>query len=172
MLKDLDFAEKYIIFVLAKRREPIDKGVSPLFSCENAQKNHCFTKHIEKFICRSGFSICFCGNFSGQVGARNGDIGIRKVKIHLFSTLHFFHFRVLLGCYWQNKNLKNPLHLMQNVSDKTFDAVAVRKSLSKLSDFQSVTASPYRVLHQMQGDKQEINTFSSEEVHHPVVCFH
>ena len=46
---------------------------------------------------------------------------------------------------------------MQNVSGETFDAVAVRKSLSELSDFQSVTASPYRVLHQAQGDKQEIN---------------
>ena len=47
---------------------------------------------------------------------------------------------------------------MQNVSDETFDAVAVRKSLSKLSDFQSDTASPYRALHQAQGDKQEINS--------------
>ena len=46
---------------------------------------------------------------------------------------------------------------MQNVSGETFDAVSVRKTLSKLSDFQSVTASPYRVLHQAQGDKQEIN---------------
>ena len=46
---------------------------------------------------------------------------------------------------------------MQNVSGETFDAVAVRKSLSKLSDFQSDTASPYRVLHQAQGDKQKIN---------------
>ena len=44
---------------------------------------------------------------------------------------------------------------MQNVSGETFDAVSVRKSLSKLIDFQSVTASPYRVLHQAQGDKQE-----------------
>ena len=35
--------------------------------------------------------------------------------------------------------------------------MSVRKSLSKLSDFQSDTASPYRVLHQAQGDKQEIN---------------
>ena len=34
---------------------------------------------------------------------------------------------------------------MQNVSGETFDAVSVRKSLSKLSDFQSVTAPPYRV---------------------------
>ena len=46
---------------------------------------------------------------------------------------------------------------MQNVSGETFDAVSVRKSLSRLSDFQSVTASPYRVLHQAQGDKQKIN---------------
>ena len=44
---------------------------------------------------------------------------------------------------------------MQNVSGETFDAVSVRKSLSKLSDFQSDTASPYRVLHQAQGDKQK-----------------
>ena len=50
---------------------------------------------------------------------------------------------------------------MQNVSGETFDAVAVRKSLSKLSDFQSDTASPYRVLHQAQGDKQEINPLKS-----------
>ena len=61
---------------------------------------------------------------------------------------------------------------MQNVSGETFDAVAVRKSLSKLSDFQSDTASPYRVLHQAQGDKQEINTFSSEEVRRSVVYFY
>ena len=53
---------------------------------------------------------------------------------------------------------------MQNVSGETFDAVSVRKSLSKLSDFQSVTASPYRVLHQAQGDKQEINLSSVTEV--------
>ena len=98
---DLHFAEKCIIFVLAKRREPIDKGFSPLFLCENGRKNHCFTKHLEKFICRSGFSKCFCGNFSGQVGARIDDIGNRKVKIHLFSTLHFFHFTVTIRFQWK-----------------------------------------------------------------------
>ena len=90
---DLLFAEKYIIFVLAKRREPINKGFSPLFSYENGRKNHCFTKHLEKFICRSGFSKCFCGNFSGQVGAHIDDIEIRKVKRYLFSTLHFLPFQ-------------------------------------------------------------------------------
>ena len=90
---DLHFAEKCIIFVLAKRREPIDKGFSPLFSCENAPKNHCFTKHLEKFICRREISTGFSGNFSGQVGARIGDIEFRKVKRYLFSTLHFLPFQ-------------------------------------------------------------------------------
>ena len=86
---DLLSGEKCIIFVLAKRREPIDKGFSPLFSCENGQKNHCFTKHVEKFICRREISTGFCGIFSGQIGARIDDIEIRKVKRYLFSTLHF-----------------------------------------------------------------------------------
>ena len=87
---DLHFAEKCIIFVLAKRREPTDKGFSPLFSCENAPKNHCFSKHVENFTCRRENSTGFCGNFSGQVGARIDDTEIRKVKRYLFSTLHFF----------------------------------------------------------------------------------
>ena len=90
---DLHFAEKCIIFVLAKRRMPIDKGFSPLFSYENVPKNHCFTKHIEKFICRREISTGFCGNFSGQVGARIDDIEFRKVKRYLFSTLHFLPFQ-------------------------------------------------------------------------------
>ena len=89
---DLHFAEKCIIFVLAKRRTPIDKGFSPLFYAENKPKNHCFTKHIENSICRREISTGFCGNFSGQVGVRNDDIGSRKVKIHLFSTLQFLSF--------------------------------------------------------------------------------
>ena len=46
---------------------------------------------------------------------------------------------------------------MQNVSGETSDPVAVTKSLSTLSDIQPDTASPYRVLHKAQGDKQEIN---------------
>ncbi|MDY4874341.1 MAG: hypothetical protein SO133_05725, partial [Alloprevotella sp.] len=76
----MDFEGKCIIFVLAKRREPIDKGFSPLFLQKMGQKNHCFTKHIEKFICRREISTGFSGNFSGQVGARIDDIGSRKVK--------------------------------------------------------------------------------------------
>ena len=91
---DLHFAEKCSIFVLAKRREPIDKGFSPLFLCENGRKNHCFTKHIEKFICRSGFSTGFCGFFLGQVGARIDDIDTSKVKRYLFFIPAFFSFQV------------------------------------------------------------------------------
>ena len=91
---DLLFGAKCIIFVLAKRREPIDKGFSPLFLRKMGQKNHCFTKPIEKFICRREISTGFCGNFSGQVGARIDDIGNRKVKIYLFFIPAFFTFQV------------------------------------------------------------------------------
>ena len=73
---------------------PIDKGFSPLFSYENAPKNHCFTKHIEKFICRREISTGFSGNFSGQVGARIDDIEHWKVKRYLFSKGAFLSFRV------------------------------------------------------------------------------
>ena len=87
-------AEECIIVVLAKRIEPIDKGFCPLLSCENGQKNHCFTKHIEKFICRRKISTGFSGNFSGQVGVRIDDIEFRKVKRYLFSKGAFLSFRV------------------------------------------------------------------------------
>ena len=43
---------------------------------------------------------------------------------------------------------------------RAFYAVAVWKSLSELSYFQPATPSPYRVLHQPQGDKQKINISS------------
>ena len=75
-----------------------------LDSYENGPKNHCFTKHIEKFICRSGFSTGFCGFFPGQVGARIDDIETRKVKRYLFSTLHFFHFGNYTGRFFARKN--------------------------------------------------------------------
>ena len=91
---DLHFAEKCIIFVLAKRREPIDKGFSPLFLRKLGQKNHCFTKHIEKFICRREISTGFSGIFSGQVGARIDDIDTSKVKRYLFFIPAFFTFQV------------------------------------------------------------------------------
>ena len=78
---------------IAKRREPADTGFSPLFYAKMASKKGFFTKHIEKFICRSGFSKCFCGNFSGQVGARIDDIEHPKVKRYLFFNPAFFTFQ-------------------------------------------------------------------------------
>ena len=52
---------------------------------------------------------------------------------------------------------KKPLALDAKCLWRDIDAMAISKSLSKLSDFQPAIASPYRVLHQVQGDKQEIN---------------
>ena len=57
----------------------------------------------------------------------------------------------------KNKNRKNPLRLMQNGSDEPLIQWLAENPASKLGNFQPVTASPYRVLHQAQGDKQEIN---------------
>ena len=57
----------------------------------------------------------------------------------------------------KNKNRKNPLRLMQNGSDEPLILWLAENPASKLGNFQPVTASPYRVLHQAQGDKQEIN---------------
>ena len=57
----------------------------------------------------------------------------------------------------KNKNRKNPLRLMQNGSDEPLILWLAENPASKLGNFQPVTTSPYRVLHQAQGDKQEIN---------------
>ena len=46
---------------------------------------------------------------------------------------------------------------MQNGSDEPLILWLAENPASKLGNFQPVTASPYRVLHQAQGDKQEIN---------------
>ncbi|MDY4874795.1 MAG: hypothetical protein SO133_08105, partial [Alloprevotella sp.] len=77
------------------------------------QKNHCFTKHIEKFICRREISTGFSGNFSGQVGARIDDIGSRKVKRYLFSNPAFFTFRgfTQVNLKWQILLKRNVAHL-------------------------------------------------------------
>ena len=91
---DLHFGEKYIIFVLAKRRKPVNKGFSPLFLCENGQKSGCSTKHLENFIGRSEKFLSESGFSLGEVGARIDDIEPPKVKRYLFLTLHFYHFGV------------------------------------------------------------------------------
>ena len=55
----------------------------------------------------------------------------------------------------KNKNRKNPLRLMQNGSNEPLILWLAENPPSKLGNFQPVTASPYRVLHQAQGDKQK-----------------
>ena len=64
---DLHFAEKCIIFVLAKRRTPIDKGFSPLFYAENGPKNHCFTKHIEILYAEGKLLLAFAEIFRAKL---------------------------------------------------------------------------------------------------------
>ena len=71
---NLHFGGKYIIFVLAKRRKPVNKGFSPLFLCENGQKSGCSTKHLENFIGRSEKFLSESGFSLGEVGARIDDI--------------------------------------------------------------------------------------------------
>ena len=58
-----------------------------------------------------------------------------------------------------HKNQDKPLALDASLL-RAIDVADVWKSLSKLRDFQPSTSSPYRVLHQPQGDKQKINIFS------------
>ena len=89
---DLHFGEKYIIFVLAKRRKPVNKGFSPLFSYENGQKSGCSTKHLENFIGRSEKFLSESGFFLGGVGARIDDIEPLKVKRYLFFNPAFLPF--------------------------------------------------------------------------------
>ena len=74
MLKRFAFRRKMYYLCTSEEEIALNTGFFPLFSCENAPKNHCFTKHIEKFICRREISTGFSGNFSGQVGARIDDI--------------------------------------------------------------------------------------------------
>ena len=68
----------------------------------------------------------------------------------------------------KNKNRKNPLRLMQNGSDEPLILWLAENSASKLGNFQPVTASPYRVLHQAQGDKQKKQRFCWK--HHGIFC--
>ena len=89
---DLHFGGKYIIFVLAKRRKPVNKGFSPLFLCENGQKSGCSTKHLENFIGRSEKFLSGSGFSLGEVGARIDDIESSKVKRYLFSNPAFLTF--------------------------------------------------------------------------------
>ena len=68
----------------------------------------------------------------------------------------------------KNKNRKTPLRLMQNGSDEPLILWLAENPASKLGNFQPVTASPYRVLHQAQGDKQKKQLFCWK--HHRIFC--
>ena len=93
MLKRFGFRRKMYYLCPSEEENALNTGVFSSFFAENGPKNHCFIKHIEKFICRRKISTCFCGIFLGQVGARIDDIGTRKVKRYLFSNPAFFSFQ-------------------------------------------------------------------------------
>ena len=78
MLKRFGFRRKMYYLCPSEEENALNTGVFSSFFAENGPKNHCFIKHIEKFICRREISTGFCGFFLGQVGARIDDIGTRK----------------------------------------------------------------------------------------------
>ena len=78
MLKQFGFRRKMLYICIAKRREPVNTGFSPLFFCKNRAKMGCFTKHVGKSTCLRKISTGFSGFFSGQVGAQIDDIESRK----------------------------------------------------------------------------------------------
>ena len=90
MLKEFGFRRKMYYLCTSEEEGAHRQRVFSSFFAEKGQKNHCFTKHLGNFICRRKISTCFCGFFSGQVGAQIDDIESRKVKRYLFSNLHFF----------------------------------------------------------------------------------
>ena len=77
----MDFGGKCCIFVLAKRREPIDKGFSPLFL---GKKNAIFTSEINFFTLLRKFFLGVCGFFLRNVVGFFGDVERLKVKRYLF----------------------------------------------------------------------------------------
>ena len=74
MLMDLDFAEKYIIFVLRKRREPQTRGFSPLFCVKKLTDKGCFTSDVEKNTSEIIFFLGFILIFLGQVVVIMSDV--------------------------------------------------------------------------------------------------
>ena len=89
----MDFSGKCVIFVLAKRREPIETGFSPLFSFKNLTYKGYFTSDIAKNTSDINFFCGVCVYFLRQVIAFIADVRRRKVKIYLFSWGVFLTFR-------------------------------------------------------------------------------
>ena len=69
----MDFGQECIIFVLAKRREPIDTGVSPLFLAKIGVKKVVLHYELVISTLRRKIFLGVCGKFFRNVGARSGD---------------------------------------------------------------------------------------------------
>ena len=104
MLKRFGFRREMYYLCPSEEEKALNTGVFSSFFAEKGQKNHCFTKHLGNFICRRKIFTCFCGFFSGQVGAQIDDVATRKVKRYLFSNLYFFRFGELLRWVVYPKN--------------------------------------------------------------------
>ena len=80
----MDFGGKCCIFVLAKRREPIDTGFSPLFLAKIGVKK--VVLHYELVISTLLRKIFLgvCGFFLSNVDGFFGDVERLKVKRYLF----------------------------------------------------------------------------------------
>ena len=92
MLKRFGSRRKMYYLCPSEEEKALNTGVFSSFFAEKGQKNHCFTKHLGNFICRRKIPTCFCGFFSGQVGARIDDIESSKVKRYLFFNPAFLPF--------------------------------------------------------------------------------
>ena len=77
----MDFGRKCIIFVLAKRREPIYTGLSPLF----LPLNQLFYLGDRKNTSEIVFFLGVIRKFLGQLFAIIADVEPRNVKRYLFS---------------------------------------------------------------------------------------
>ena len=94
MLKRFGFRRKMCYLCTSEEERARKQRVFSSFFCKNRAKNGCFKKHIEKFICLRKNFLGLSGFFSGQVGERIGDVGVRNVKRNLFFKPAFFPFRV------------------------------------------------------------------------------
>ena len=85
----MDFGGKYCIFVLAKRRKPINTGFSPLFLAKIGVKK--VVLHYELVISTLLRKIFLgvCGFFLRNVGGFLDDVERLDVKRYLFSRPHF-----------------------------------------------------------------------------------
>ena len=87
----MDFGGKCIIFVLAKRREPIDTGVSPLFLAKIGVKKVVLHYELVISTLRRKIFLGVCEKFFRNVGlcGRNSEVflGVEIIKeVKVFSS--------------------------------------------------------------------------------------